>query len=325
MYDIHAHHYPAAYLDACRRADSGMTSYVRDDGRLIVLQDGAVALAAPQPLPTLEQRLAVMDAAGVQYQALSISAPNVYRFPSGWRVGLTADLNDELAELYRQSNDRLAHLVSLPLPDVNGALAELDRAAAAPGAVGVFLTTTIDHRPLDAEEFKPLLAELDRREAVVFVHPTTGCNENVRDFALSLALDFMGETTKCIGRLVYSGTFENFPRIRWVFAHLGGTTPFVLHRFDNYYTQFPECREKISRKPSEILRNVYFDTVTTNVAALSCTLSNFSAEQLLFGTDYPHVPGGLTAFVDTVKAAVPDDATRSLIFIGNAKRLIGRG
>ncbi len=325
MYDIHAHHYPTAYLEACRRPDSGMTSYIRNDGRLVVLQDDAVALAAPQPMPTLEHRLQMMDEVGVQRQVLSISAPNVYRFPGSWRAGLTSDLNDELADLYAQSNARLAHLVSLPLPDVKGALSELDRALAAPGAIGVFLTTTIDHRPLDAEEFAPLLAELDRRRAVVFVHPTTGCTENQADYALSLALGFMGETTTCLGRLVYSGTLERYPGIRWIFAHLGGATPFVIHRFDNYYTQFPECREKITRKPSELLAGVYFDTVTTNAAAITCTLANFSEQQLLFGTDYPHVPGGLAAFVNTVKAATSDEATRSLIFHGNAERLIGRG
>jgi aminocarboxymuconate-semialdehyde decarboxylase len=325
VFDIHAHHYPTAYLEACRRSDSGMTSYVRDDGRLVVLQDGAVALAAPQPMPTLEHRLHMMDEVGVRQQVLSISAPNVYRFPGNWRASLTAAMNDELADLHAQSNSRLAHLVSLPLPDVDAALSELDRAMAAPGAIGVFLTTTIDHRPLDAQEFAPLLAELDRRGAIVFVHPTTGCTENVTDYALSLALDYMGATTTCLGRLVYSGTLERYPRIRWIFAHLGGTTPFVLHRFDNYYMQFPECREKITKKPSELLADVYFDTVTTNVAAVACTLANFSGRQLLFGTDYPHVPGGLAAFVDTVKAATPDETIRSMIFQGNAERLIGHG
>ena len=99
LIDVHAHHYPSAYLAACRRADSGFESYVRDDGRLVVKQDGAVALAAPQPMPGVGQRLSAMDAAGVDTQLISVSAPNVYRFPQSWRQGVTRDINDEFAAM----------------------------------------------------------------------------------------------------------------------------------------------------------------------------------------------------------------------------------
>ncbi|KWX57146.1 amidohydrolase family protein [Mycobacterium sp. NAZ190054] len=318
LIDVHAHHYPEAYLAACRRADSGFESYVRDDGRLIVKQDGAVALAAPQPMPDVATRLAAMDAAGVGTQLISVSAPNVYRFPSAWRTGITREVNDEFADLAAESGGRLRSLVSLPLPDVDAALAELDRCSGRPGYAGVMVTTTIDRTDLDDPGLAPLWAELSVRSSLVLVHPTTGCStDGVRDYALSLGLDFLAETTRCIARMVYSGTFEAYPGIRWVFSHLGGTTPFLIHRFDNYYQQFPECRAKISRPPSEILRSVYFDTVTTHVPALRCALDTFDPGQFMFGTDYPHVPGGLERFVTTLDAAVTaaglDESARQAI------------
>ena len=96
LIDVHTHHYPQAYLEACRRPDSGFTHYIRDDGRIVVLQDGAVALAAPQPLPGTDARLSAMDSAGVRLQVLSISAPNVYALPRSLRVAVTRDCNDEL-------------------------------------------------------------------------------------------------------------------------------------------------------------------------------------------------------------------------------------
>ena len=190
------------------------------------------------------------------------------------------------------------------------------------------VTTTIDRRDLDSPQFAPLWAELSARKTVILVHPTTGRSTlGVRDYALALGLDFLAETTRCIARLVYSGTLEAYPGIRWIFSHLGGTTPFLIDRFDNYFQQFPECREKISRRPSEILRAVYFDTVTTHEPALRCALDTFDAGQFVFGTDYPHVPGGLDRFTATLDAAVAaaglDDGSQESIRRRTAAELIG--
>lgn len=324
LVDVHAHHYPDEYLEACRRDDSGLEHYVRDDGRLVVLQDGAVALAAPQPMPSLDHRLAMMDEAGVQTQAISVSAPQVFAMPPGLRIPLARDLNDVCSELASDSGGRLKLFATVPLPDVDAALAELDRALALPNVVGVMLCTTVARRTLDDPHFRPFLEELDRRKAVAFVHPTTGvCTDGVRDFAMALALDYLAETTNAIGRLVYSGTFERYPDINWIFSHAGGTVPYIIHRFDNYATQFPECREHITQKPSETLRGLHFDTVTTHPPALRCAFDTLGTAPFMFGTDYPHVPGGLQAFVDTLDAVGLGAEDRAAVGAGNARRLLG--
>lgn len=326
LIDVHSHHYPDRYLDACRREDSGLEHYIRDDGRLVVLQDGAVALAVPQPLPGLDHRLAMMDEAGIDIQVLSVSAPNVFRLPAPARISLATDLNDDMVELVEAAGGRLRFFANVPLPDVDAALAEIDRVLDRPEVVGVMLCSTVDRRTLDDVHFAPLWEELSRRQAVVFVHPTTGCcTEGVRDFALSLALDFLAETTNAIGRLIYSGTFERYSGINWVFSHLGGTVPFIHHRFDNYAKQFPEAREHITRTPSEQLADLFFDTVTTHPAAMRCAFETFSASQFVFGTDYPHVPGGLQVFVDTLEAAGLSREDLSRIARTNAEALLDLG
>jgi aminocarboxymuconate-semialdehyde decarboxylase len=324
LIDVHSHHYPDSYLAACRRRDSGFEHYTRDDGRLVVLQDKAVALAVPQPLPDLAHRLRLMDETGVETQILSVSAPNVFALPTALRLPLTRDLNDEIAAIASSSSGRLRLFASLPLPDVDAALTELDRVARLDAVVGVVLCSTIARRTLDDPLFVPVWTELSRRETVVFVHPTTGCcTEGVREFALSLALDFLAETTNAIGRLVYSGTFERFPGIRWIFSHLGGTTPFLVHRFDNYAAQFPEARRHITRRPSEYLRELTYDTVSTNVPALRCAFSTFGSGRFVFGTDYPHVPGGLGVFAEALRAAglAPDEEVG--VEHLNARELLG--
>ncbi|MBS1676201.1 MAG: amidohydrolase [Actinobacteria bacterium] len=314
LIDVHAHDYPEAYLEAIREEGSGFDHYLRDDGRVVVLQDGAVALAMPRPMPTVAERIARMDAAGVGVQALSISAPNVYRLPARVRAELTRRLNDDLTETARSAPERFRVFASLPLPDVDAALEEVARAATLPFHSGFMVCTTIDQRTLDSPEFEPLWAELSRRRATVFVHPTTACcTDGIREYALALGIDFLAETTLCVARLTYSGLFERHPGIRWIFSHLGGSVPFLIHRFDNYYRQFPECREHISRPPSEILGGVWFDTVTTHPPALACALATFKVEQFVFGTDYPHVPGGLEVFAETLATAQLSERDRSLI------------
>jgi predicted TIM-barrel fold metal-dependent hydrolase len=326
LIDVHAHHYPDVYLDACKRDDSGFTHYYRDDGRLIVVQDGGVALAVPQPLPPPEQRIEMMDDAGVDIQVLSVSAPNVFRLPESVRIPLTRDVNDEFVALAGSSDHRLRVFASLPLPNVDEALKEFERTLQLPNVVGIVLCTNIDGTPLDDASFAPLWEELSRRETTVFVHGTVPCStDGLREYALALAMGFMADPLIAVGRLAYSGTIDRFPGINWIFAHLGGTLPFVLPRYDNYFKQFPECREKINRPPSEIMRDIYFDTVTMHPPALRCTLDTFSAEQIVFGSDYPHVPGGIDRFVAVLESV--GLSTDELARIGwkTAARLLGIG
>jgi predicted TIM-barrel fold metal-dependent hydrolase len=326
LIDVHSHHYPDIFLEACKRPDSGYTHYYRDDGRLIVLQDGAVALAVPQPLPAPERRIEMMDEAGVDLQVVSLSAPNVFRFPESLRGPLTRDVNDAFVEMANSAHGRLRIFASLPLPDINEALRESERILGRPNVVGVVLCTNIDGRNLDDQIFAPIMEELSRRGATVFVHSTVPCSaDGLREYAMSLAMGFMADPSFAVGRLAYSGTIDRYPGINWIFTHLGGTIPFVLPRYDNYYQQFPECREKIQRPPSEIIRDLYFDTVTMHPPALRCAVDTLGADRLLFGSDYPHVPGGIDRFVTVLNSVGLSDHEMEMIGRSSAAPLIRTG
>jgi len=141
--------------------------------------------------------------------------------------------------------------------------------------------------------------------------------------AMSLAMGFMADTMFAVGRLAYAGTFERFSGIRWIFTHLGGTIPFVLPRYDNYYRQFPENREHIDRPPSEMIREQYYDTCTMHAPALRCALDTLGPEQLVFGSDYPHVPGGIDRFVDILNSVGMSAEELEMVGRRNALDLIG--
>ena len=187
------------------------------------------------------------------------------------------------------------------------------------------ICTTIDRRTLD-DVVSPLWEALSTLEAVVFVHPTTGCcTDGVRDY-VGPRPRLPRRDHQCHRASGLLGDVHPLPGIRWIFSHLGGTTPFLIHRFDNYFGQFPECRANIDVKPSEILRRVWFDTVSTNRAALRCAFDTFDPAQFLFGTDYPHVPGALGVFVEAFEAAARaselDAAALEGIRSGNATALL---
>ena len=123
--DVHSHHYPADFVAACRQGRGGFTTRTRSDGGLAVLADGAVVLVIPQPVPSLADRLAVLDAAGIDVQIVSLSAPNVYPLPAGLAEHVARSANDEFVEMAAVSDGRVKALVSLPLPDVDASLREL--------------------------------------------------------------------------------------------------------------------------------------------------------------------------------------------------------
>lgn len=317
--DVHAHHYPAAFAEACL-SDPDLTTRVRSDDGIAVMVDGAVSLVIPQPAPTVEERLAVLDQAGIDVQLLSVSAPNMYHFPSDVRSRLASQTNDELIEIARRSEGRLPALISLPLPDVPESLTELARVGDAPGVAGVFLCTTVQERHLDAPEFAPVLEALDRMGATVLVHPTVGCAKNLEDFALSLNLGFMAETTTCIARLLFSGTFERWPGITWVFSHLGGTMPFLNGRLAKANKAFADWQLPLKQTPEETMGALYFDTVTDHGPALRCAIDTYGASSLLFGTDYPHGPKDLRGPLNMVRSEI-DDLDASAVMGATARRI----
>jgi aminocarboxymuconate-semialdehyde decarboxylase len=129
------------------------------------------------------------------------------------------------------------------------------------------------------------------------------------------------DTTLAAGMLVFSGVAEQFPKIKWVLSHLGGSVPYLVERFDRGYEAFPECRTNLKKAPSEYLKHWYYDTVNFNPDAVELAIKFAGADHVLAGSDYPHAIGSIPKMKQMLQALKISDADRAAIMGGNAARL----
>ena len=310
--DVHAHYFPARYLE------------------FLAERGGRAGPPRPDANISLDQRIDLLDAVGIELQVLSVAAVTPYHLPAAPDVAEASRLaNDLYVELCQRYPGRYAVFATVPLPAVDAAIAEVERTLALPEVVGVTLGCSIAGRPLDDPAFAPLFEELDRRGAVLFLHPQgLGAGPGSADYGLTWLVGAPFEDTITALRLVFSGWLERYPRIRTIVPHLGGPLPFLKQRIDDLQAG-AFGRQQGDEPPPEALasahyRQLYFDTVNNHPAALRCACETFGADRLLLGTDYPYLLGPrwrrLVAYVEEAGFSPADTAA---ILGGNAQALLG--
>jgi 6-methylsalicylate decarboxylase len=196
--------------------------------------------------------------------------------------------NDLSAEIVRRHPERFVAFAALPLPHVDAALTELERALDQLGMVGVTITTSILGRSPADPTFTPIYEELNRRGSVLYIHPA-GCSATsplIRDFHLTWMIGAPLEDTIAILHLITRGIPSRYPQLKIINAHLRGALPMVLQRLDNQYQwEAPQSPER----PSLAARRMWYDTVGHgHVPALRCAADSLGADRLLLGTDFPY-------------------------------------
>jgi aminocarboxymuconate-semialdehyde decarboxylase len=144
----------------------------------------------------------------------------------------------------------------------------------------------------------------------------------MQDYWLMPLVGFLFDTTLAAEKLVFSGVAERFPRVRWVLSHLGGAIPYIAERADRGFHAFKECRAKISRPPSEYLKQFYYDTVNFDPLALKLAVDFAGPEHILAGSDYPHQIGSISEMLESLRSLRISEADRAKILGGNARRLL---
>lgn len=323
--DVHAHFYPDGYMDALTRSPEPYTLTQDALGRTILTLHGERIVTMTAQMTSPERRIEEMAKLGVDLQVVSITIPSVYIGPATRRRDLARRANDGLAEFVGRHPRHFAGLASLPLPDPGAAITELERAVTELGLAGALIGSNVDGRYLDDPAFFPLYERAQALDVPLLVHPMPPASPDAT-FAPGLVplLGFVFNTSASVARMVFAGVFERLPRLTVVVGHLGGTLPYLMQRLDNGYHAYPEIRDRIPQPPSYYLRRLYYDTVSFSVPSLQCALGTVGAEQLVMGTDYPHVIGDVAGALDTIKALGLSAASVEGIMGGTAARLFLR-
>jgi aminocarboxymuconate-semialdehyde decarboxylase len=226
---------------------------------------------------------------------VSLTCPNCYW--GGPEISLQAAriMNDDMAAAQRAHPDRLRWLASVPWEHPELALRELARACDA-GAAGVMVLANINGRPLTDPAFAAVWDAIDERALPVLVHPTAppGVAEmDMMRFQLTASLGFTFDTSLAVARMIFDGFFERYRRLRIIAAHGGGALPYIVSRMDQCFDHIPACREKIARRPSEYLPAICADAVVYAPEVLDLCVKVFGADNVIYGSDYPHTIGDM--------------------------------
>lgn len=244
---------------------------------------------------TVEQGLAAMDKEGVATAVLSLTTPGVW-FGDAQAAARTARrVNEYGADLVRNHRGRFGLFAVISLPDVESSVREIDYAFSVLRAEGIGVMTSYDDTWLGHPMYEPVFEELNRRKAVVFVHPTTGmCCRTLMPDINPIMLEIPQDTTRAVANLLFSGTFTRFRDIRFIFSHAGGTVPMVVDRMRQYAAadSGPKTLDGIERE----LRRLHYDIAgTVYPPAIAALTRLIPATQILFGSDNPFIPLAETA------------------------------
>lgn len=308
--DVHNHFIPDVYRETL--ANAGIDSVGR----------------VPLPAWSIETGLAEMDELGIAKAILSISAPGVYFGDQAFATDLARRTNADLADTVSRHPQRFGGFASLPLPDVDAALAEWELARSE-GMAGVVLLTNYGGKYLGHPDFAPLLDELSLQGALIFLHPTLPAGVEALDLALPPPLmEFVFDTTRTLADMIFTGALDRYSGANWVAAHLAGTLPFVAGRLSmiehsprDAYAAF---RER-GRTVQSYLEQLYYDTaVSASPASLKAVMELVGSDRLVFGSDRPFLPmvvaRGMGGLLQGFEGFSSHDLDR--IARGNVQRLL---
>jgi 6-methylsalicylate decarboxylase len=241
-----------------------------------------------------------MDQAGVAAAVVSVTNPGLWFGDKEVTKRISRECNDYGAKLMQQHPTRFGLFAAMPLPDVDATLKEIEYAYDVLKADGIHLFTSYGDVWLGNAAFEPVMAELNRRKAVVHVHPTAAncCKNLVPDVPPGI-MEYGTDTTRAILGLMFSGQAVKFPDIRWIWSHAGGTAPMLVGRIERGVGNLKDKATRLPNGAIHELKKFHYDVAgAANAGAISSLMKLVTADRVLFGTDFP--PAGPS--IDVVKS-----------------------
>jgi 6-methylsalicylate decarboxylase len=276
LIDTHHHYYPPAYKARWK--------------------DYEVIRKIP-PFPaafewTAEKSIEVMDKAGVRTAVLSLaSTPGLWFDAGAETAAATVRECGEFAGKMRQEfPGRFGIFAPLSMMNVDVTLKEIEYAFDTLKADGINLQSNYGDKWLGDPMYQPVLEQLNRRKAVVYVHPlVAACCDRLSVGTFPAVIEVPHDTTRTVTSLLLSGSFARYRDIRWLFSHAGGTIPMMAARIDSFYGKSPKAKEFAPDGIFAELARQYYDTANaTSAPAMAALLKLVPVSQVTYGTDYPY-------------------------------------
>jgi predicted TIM-barrel fold metal-dependent hydrolase len=270
--DVHAHVLPGFYCDALINSGRGPS------------------ISSGFPEWSAVRAIEMMDRIGIAAAVNSISQPGVHFGDDAAARRLARRCNDMMAQLIADNPSRFGAFAALPLPDVNGACAEIDYALDELKLDGIGLLASYGEMFISDPEFEPIFAKLDEHAATVFIHPnlhprSCGIQKNMAAFVMEFPFD----TTRAVAGLLFSNVIERFPNIRFILAHAGGALPFLSWRISLSPLIDKRYEQTSRRLILNQLHRCYFELAQASGSqVLSCLAEITSPDHVLFGVDWPY-------------------------------------
>jgi aminocarboxymuconate-semialdehyde decarboxylase len=266
-----------------------------------------------------------MDAMGIDVQIVS-PGPMQYFYWLDPERGREASrmVNDDITEITARHPERLAPMGTVPLQHPEFAVAELERCVKRLGMRAIEINTNVNGTELAEAGLDAFFAKAEEWGVLLFIHPL-GFTDG-RRMAKYFFINTMGnpiESTLAVGHLIHGGVLDRHPGLKICVAHGGGYIAHYIGRLDHTYDQRPEVRVNMSRRPSDYMRQLYFDTVVYDPAEIEQLVRRWGADQVLMGTDWPYGMGERdpVGLLDRC-AAIPDNERDKIAGL-NAAKLFG--
>lgn len=237
---------------------------------------------------TASKSIEDMDKSGVATAMISTSEPSVWFGDNEAARKLARECNELGARLMADHPGRFGMFSTVPLPDVDGCLREIEYSQDTLKADGVCLMTSYQGKYPGDPAFEPVMSELNRRKAVVFLHPVKAeCCKDLQPELAPALIELGTETTRAIASVIFDGTASHYPDIRFIFSHGGGTMPYLMTRFDSLAAR-PDIAKRLPNGLLYEVRKLYYDTANFyGPYPWPTMLKLVPIPHILFGTDFP--------------------------------------
>jgi aminocarboxymuconate-semialdehyde decarboxylase len=280
---------------------------------------------APQALVMGQDRIRAMDEQGIDVEALSIN-PYWYKAERDLAQALIKIQNEKLAELCASQPERFVAFASVALQYPDLAAEQLEEGVRKLGLRGAAIGGSVNSEELSDPKFHPFWAKAEQLGCLVFIHPRGIEELDTRlrgNGGLTNVIGNPIETTIALSHLIFEGTLDRFPGLRICAAHGGGYLPSYAARSDAGCVTFPDrCPKPLKKRPTEYLRQLYYDSIVFTPEALRHLATEVGTSQIVMGTDYPF-PWTKTSVDHILNTPGLSDAERAAMLGETASRLLG--